>query len=100
MSLSNTQLGVLSACDTADGFTNNIEGLYGLQYAFRRAGAGAMLLNLWKVSDAISYLFMREFYQSLFECHDIGQAYAEAMDKVKKQHSDPYSWAGFVLIHN
>lgn len=100
MNLSNTQLVVLSACDTADGFTNNIEGLYGLQYAFRRAGAGAMLLNLWKVSDAISYLFMREFYQSLFECHDIDQAYAEAIDKVKKQHSDPYSWAGFVLIHN
>lgn len=100
MNLSNTQLVVLSACDTADGFTNNIEGLYGLQYAFRRAGAGAMLLNLWKVSDAVSYLFMREFYRSLFLCHDIDQAYAEAIDMVKKQHSDPYSWAGFVLIHN
>lgn len=98
--LSNTQLVVLSACDTADGFTNNIEGLYGLQYAFRRAGAGAMLLNLWKVSDAISYLFMREFYRSLFECNDIDRAYSEAIGIVKKQYSDPYSWAGFVLIHN
>lgn len=100
MNLTGTQLVVLSACDTADGLTNNIEGLYGLQYALRRAGAGAMLLNLWKVSDAISYLFMREFYRSLFDCHDIDQAYAEAIDMVKKQHSDPYSWAGFVLIHN
>lgn len=100
MNLSNTQLVVLSACDTADGFTDNIEGIYGLQYAFRRAGAGAMLLNLWKVSDAISYLFMQEFYSSLFDCHDADKAYADAIEKVMKQNSDPYAWAGFVLIHN
>lgn len=100
MDLCNTQLVVLSACDTAGGLPNNIEGLYGFQYAFRRAGAGAMLLNMWKVSDAISYLFMREFYRSLFECHDIDIAYYEAIGIVKKQYSDPYSWAGFVLIHN
>lgn len=98
--LTNTQLVVLSACDTADGITNNIEGLYGLQYAFRRAGAGAMLLNLWRVNDAISYLFMREFYRSLFDCHDIDKAYTDAIQVVKVQYSDPYSWAGFVLIHN
>lgn len=100
MDLTGTQLVVLSACDTADGITNNIEGIYGLQYAFRRAGVGAMLLNLWRVNDAISYLFMREFYRSLFDCHDIDKAYTNAIQIVKKQYSDPYSWAGFVLIHN
>ncbi|MBQ0024067.1 MAG: CHAT domain-containing protein [Prevotellaceae bacterium] len=100
MNLSDTQLVVLSACDTADGFTDNIEGIYGLQYAFRRSGAGAMLLNLWKVSDAISYLFMQEFYRSLFDCHDADKAYADAIEKVMKQDSNPYAWAGFVLIHN
>lgn len=49
LDLSNVNLAVLSACETAEGFIDNIESTQGLQYAFRLAGAGSLILNLWKV---------------------------------------------------
>ena len=100
MDLSNTRLVVLSACQTANGFVDNIEGVQGLQYAFREAGAGAMLLNLWNVDDEISYEFMKVFYGVFVQHKDFVQAYHVALDKIAREYTNPYLWANFVLIVN
>eukprot|EP00961_Rhodomonas_salina_P202076 2725608-Rhodomonas_salina.1 len=55
---------VLSACDTARGVIQE-EGVVGLARAFLAAGAGAVLVALWKVDDHSTALFMRELYSSL-----------------------------------
>lgn len=100
MDLSNTRLVVLSACQTANGFVDNIEGIQGLQYAFREAGAGSMLLNLWNVDDEISYEFMKVFYRIFVQHKDFVQAYHVALDKIAQKYKNPYLWANFILIVN
>ena len=100
MDLSNVSLAVLSACETANGFVDNIEGTQGLQYAFRQAGAGSMLLSLWKIDDAVTFLFMDEFYSTLFTQNDMLKAYQSALKKIMEEYPEPYYWAGFILIYN
>ena len=100
MDLSNVSLTVLSACETANGFIDNIEGTQGLQYAFRQAGTGSMLLSLWKIDDAVTFLFMNEFYSILFTQKDMLKAYQSALRKVMEEYPEPYYWAGFILICN
>ncbi len=100
LDLSNVNLAVLSACETAEGFIDNIESTQGLQYAFRLAGAGSLILNLWKVDDTVSFLFMKHFYSSLFSKHNLLDAYHEAIRKLIIDYPDPYDWAGFILVFN
>ena len=56
MDLSGLALVVLSACQTREGKTTN-EGLYGLQRAFTKAGAGAIIMPLfYPSSEKLNFL--------------------------------------------
>ena len=98
LDLSNTRLAVLSACETARGRIFPVDGVFGLQRAFKQAGAGSILMSLWKVDDAATALFMEHFYKFLFETHDRHAALKMALSEVKKQHPDPYYWAAWVML--
>ena len=98
LDLSNTRLAVLSACETARGRIFPVDGVFGLQRAFKQAGAGSILMSLWKVDDAATALFMEHFYKFLFETHDRHAALKMAQSEVKKQHPDPYYWAAWVML--
>jgi len=99
LNLSNTDLVVLSACETGLGDVDYSEGVYGLQRAFRLAGAKAMIVSLWKVSDKETVEMMTEFYKNWSENMDIKQAFSAIQYKLRVKHPDnPRSWAGFVMI--
>lgn len=98
LDLSNTKLVVLSACKTANG-QNKTDGIFGLQRAFKKAGAGALIMTLWGVNDQITALFMNTFYQELVNNNwDRHKAFLSAKKKIKGQYSEPYFWAGFVML--
>lgn len=61
--LRDTQLVVLSACETALGDITG-EGVFDLQRGFKKAGVNSILISLWKVDDEATCLFMTEFYRS------------------------------------
>ena len=98
LDLSNTKLVVLSACETARGRIFPVDGVFGLQRAFKQAGAGSILMSLWKVDDNATATFMEYFYKYLFETNDRHEALKMAQDEVKKQYPDPYYWAAWVML--
>ncbi|MBR2887668.1 MAG: CHAT domain-containing protein, partial [Bacteroidales bacterium] len=98
LDLSNTKLVVLSACETARGKIFPVDGVFGLQRAFKQAGAGAILMSLWKVDDGVTAIFMEHFYKFLFETNDRHKALKLAQDEVKMQFPDPYYWAAWVML--
>lgn len=98
MDLSNTKLVVLSACETARGKIDPVEGVLGLQRAFKKAGAQTIVMSLWKVPDESTSMLMTEFYRNLMDEIEIHQALKNAENKVKELYPDPYYWAGFIIL--
>jgi CHAT domain-containing protein len=101
MNLSNTQLVVLSACETGLGDIKGNEGVYGLQRAFRIAGAKNVLMSLWKVPDDATGQLMTRFYSNwLKQKKPLRESFEEAQQWLRgiSGYENPYFWAGFVLI--
>lgn len=98
MDLSGTRLVCLSACETGLGHVTS-EGIYGLQRAFKKAGARYLLVNAGEASDVASSLFMTEFYSSLARNgNNVHDAFRKARLAVRKRYPDPFYWAGFLLL--
>ena len=98
LDLSNTDMVVLSACQTGQG-NATAEGLYGLQRAFKKAGVGTMVMTLWSVSDKVATEFMIKFYESLAENDwDKHKAFEQTKSYIRTQYPDPYHWAAFVML--
>ncbi len=98
LDLSATDMVVLSACQTGQG-SATAEGLYGLQRAFKKAGAGTMVMTLWSVSDKVATEFMIKFYEVMVENGwDKHKAFEQAKSYIRTQHPDPYHWAAFVML--
>ncbi|GAB1641549.1 CHAT domain-containing protein [Krasilnikovia sp. MM14-A1259] len=90
---------VCSACDTAKGESRAGEGTVGLAYALFGAGARAVLLSRWPITDPIVVRQMRALYRELADGVPAEQAVREAALEVRRQrHPHPREWASFVLI--
>lgn len=97
MHLKNTELTVLSACETGLGDIKGSEGVYGLQRAFRMAGSKFVIMSLWQVPDKETEEFMVNFYAALLKSKSIRKAFTETQAQQRKKY-DPYYWAAFVLL--
>ncbi|HEY9877276.1 MAG TPA: CHAT domain-containing protein [Leptolyngbyaceae cyanobacterium] len=129
-SLSNAELVVLSACETAVGSPQLGSGveILGLGYQIQEAGALGVLASLWKVSDQGTQVLMSAFYDALRQ----GMTKAEALQAAQQalitgdfsavggqratvelvstatgqsrvasgSLAHPYYWAPFILIGN
>ena len=99
MDLRNTELVVLSACETGLGDIRGNEGVYGLQRAFRIAGAKYLIMSLWQVPDFQTQELMTVLYQKwLEEKMTVRQALKAAQEEMRQKRYEPFYWAGFVLV--
>ena len=97
LNLNNTELVVLSACETALGDVRGSEGVFGLQRAFKMAGVKKMIVSLWQVPDKETAELMTSFYNYWLKGKTTEQAFAQAQSDMRKKYS-PYYWAAFVLV--
>ena len=99
LDLSDTELVVLSACETGLGDIVGNEGVYGLQRAFKIAGVKNLMMTLWQIPDDASATLMIRFYKAwLEEGLSLREALRNAQREMRDEGWDPYYWAGFVLI--
>ncbi|WP_441000062.1 CHAT domain-containing protein [Fodinibius sp. SL11] len=63
----NSDMVVLSACNTGLGKMVNGEGMLGMQRSFFYAGSSTVVVSLWNVYDRSTASFMNEFYKSLLQ---------------------------------
>ncbi len=98
LDLTGTELVTLSACETGRGQVRGGEGVYGLQRAFALAGAQAVLMSLWKVSDRVTQEFMGEFYRNWLSGKSKSDALRLTQQAVRRAHPEPFYWGAFVLV--
>jgi len=97
LDLHETQLVVLSACETALGDVQGSEGVFGLQRAFKMAGVKNMIVSLWQVPDKETVELMTAFYINLLAGKEIREAFHLAQKEMRSKYA-PFFWAAFVLV--
>lgn len=98
LDLSQSELVVLSACQTSEGTLTAGDELTGLNRAFFQAQARTVVASLWQVEEGTTTILMGEFYKALADGKSKAEALALAQRKLIKQTSDqPFFWAAFVL---
>jgi CHAT domain-containing protein/tetratricopeptide (TPR) repeat protein len=108
LDLSECDLVVLSACQTAIGEMFGNEGMISLRRAFRIAGSRTVISSLWSIEDRSTADFMEEFYRLLWdEGLGKGEALRRAQVEIIKRNrqvykgdSRPKTWGAFVLDGN
>jgi tetratricopeptide (TPR) repeat protein/CHAT domain-containing protein len=98
LNLRNTDLVVLSACETGKGEILNGEGVQGLRKAMTDAGAEHILMSLWKVDDKVTSEYMQIFYGHYAQGKSIRESYNLTRNEIKQKYPQLYYWGAFVLV--
>ncbi len=100
----NSDLVVLSACETGLGKVIKGEGMVGLTRAFMYAGTPSIVVSLWTVSDDSTSKLMIYFYRYLAKGLNKDQALRQAKIQLMNETSDeelvyhdPFYWGPFIL---
>ena len=98
LDLRGADLVILSACETGKGEITG-EGVFGLQRAFKMAGAQTILMSLWPVDDEATQMMTTEFYRHWINLHESKrEAFLHAQMAVRARYEQPKSWAAFILL--
>ncbi|MEM9548905.1 MAG: CHAT domain-containing tetratricopeptide repeat protein [Bacteroidota bacterium] len=100
----NSELAVLSACETGSGRLAKGEGVMSLARGFIHAGCPSIIMSLWSIDDCATSKIMVHFYDELYQGKSKTEALRNAklryIQNAKKAYQHPYYWAAFVQIGN
>jgi len=97
-----TQMIVLSACETGIGKNAKGEGIFSLARAFTTAGIPSTVTTLWQVDNQATYKLTEAFYKYLSQGlpKDVAmqKAKLEFLDANDKTNQLPYYWAASIVL--
>ena len=97
-----SQLVVLSACETGVGKYEEGEGVFSLARAFMYAGVPSVVMSLWKVDDQSTSKIMPLFYQNLAKGTNkavaLQAAKLEYLENTTLEYRHPFYWSSFVAM--
>jgi CHAT domain-containing protein len=96
LNLLDTELVVLSACETGLGAVQVGEGVLGLRRSFVVAGAQTLVMSLWKVPDQQTQELMEDYYRRILDGLPRADALREAQLAMKARHPEPRYWGAFI----
>lgn len=99
LDLNNTDLVVLSACNTGKGGITPW-GIVGLQNAFKAAGVNTIVMTIGEVDDIATSLFMENFYRGLFDGMTKREAFKQAQLCLRENEyfGEFNYWASFIML--
>jgi CHAT domain-containing protein len=90
---------VLSACNTGSGKLSKSEGVYNLGRAFLAAGSSSVVVSMWEVADSSTAIFMQELYKSIIKGEPKNVALMRArLALIRGGYDQPFFWAPFILM--
>lgn len=95
----NSQMVVLSGCETGLGKALKGEGLLGFVWVFMAIGTKTLVVSQWQVDDLSTARLMETFYRYLLEGFTPSEALRRAQTHLLSQRRfrQPYHWAGFIV---
>lgn len=97
----NSDLVVLSSCNSGMGDVDESEGIIGMTKAFFEAGAKSVVVSLWEVNDKYTSKLMTLFYEHLSRGMGKADALRNAkIDFINDYSPNPYYWSAFILSGN
>jgi CHAT domain-containing protein len=94
-----SEMVVLSACNTGSGKLSKSEGVYNLGRAFLAAGASSVVVSMWEVADNSTAVFMQELYRSILMGDPKNVALMHArLALIHRGFDQPFFWAPFILM--
>ncbi|GGD67286.1 hypothetical protein GCM10011514_34200 [Emticicia aquatilis] len=99
LSLKNTQLVVLSACETGKGKIRKGEGIISLARAFQFAGCPSVITTIWNAHDESMAKLSQRFYYYLQKGFPTDEAIRlSKIDLIRTYSDHPFYWSNFILI--
>lgn len=96
-----TELAVLTACNTGAGQLGNGEGVMSLARAFKYAGARSVMMSLWLANDQSTASIIEGFYTNLSAGQDKSTALRNArlsyLSEADNAFSHPFYWSHLLL---
>ncbi|KDR57839.1 CHAT domain-containing protein, partial [Limnospira platensis] len=98
LGLNQTNLVVLSACETAMEAESDGREFAAIAYLFERAGADAVIASLWNAEDNKTLLIMTQFYENVNQGMTKVEALRQAKLTFAQQAIHPFYWSPLILI--
>jgi CHAT domain-containing protein/tetratricopeptide (TPR) repeat protein len=98
MTLVDTEIVVISACDSGIGAAREGEGVFGVGGAFLAAGSKSVVVTLWSVADEPTAQLMESFYARWLSGEPKAEALRNARAWLRRLYPSPAIWAPFILV--
>ncbi len=98
MPLVDTEMVVVSACNSGIGEVREGEGVFGVGRAFLAAGSRSVVVTLWSVADEPTAELMEIFYSRWLAGETKAEALRQARSEIRRVYPSAMIWAPFVLV--